>query len=297
MKIVQSFWSRPVFAPFSAKNDDRSFGGWNSRKYYYMSWALSCLRLRQYYNDLDLYTDSAGKEILIDRMKLPYISVHTALDDLQDFDPYLWTVGKLLTYKLQREPFIHVDGDIFIWERFGKRIENARLLAQNIESNEDYYCETVSTLVDHFDIPSQWRDHLRHNNEMEITNTGIVGGHDLDFMSKYSTQALDIIYKNQDKTSTVKKGVYGVTVEQSLFHSLAREHNIDVEYYFRGKLEYDNNPSLFRFYQVPGKVKYIHPLATTKRSLAIQNAVEASLRHLYPDVYFRILKLCSDFEL
>ena len=35
-----------------------------------MSWALSCLSLREHYDEVALYTDSEGKRILIDELHL-----------------------------------------------------------------------------------------------------------------------------------------------------------------------------------------------------------------------------------
>jgi hypothetical protein len=46
-----------------------------------MSWVLSCISLREHYSDVVLYTDSAGKHLLIDTLHLPYTEVCTVLDD------------------------------------------------------------------------------------------------------------------------------------------------------------------------------------------------------------------------
>ena len=51
--------------------------------------------------------------MLVDRLKLPYKEVHVVYDDLAVL-PHHWAIAKIKTYTLQEEPFIHVDGDIYI---------------------------------------------------------------------------------------------------------------------------------------------------------------------------------------
>lgn len=42
-----------------------------------MSWALSCLQLKQSYDKVELVTDSEGAELLINKLHLPYTSCKT----------------------------------------------------------------------------------------------------------------------------------------------------------------------------------------------------------------------------
>lgn len=78
-----------------------------------MSWALSCLKFKEIYNEIELVTDINGKHLLYDILELPYTNVVTKLDDLNDYNHNLWALGKLYAYKLQQEPFIHVE---LMWE-------------------------------------------------------------------------------------------------------------------------------------------------------------------------------------
>ncbi len=52
MRIIQTFWTAgqdPLHHPF----------GWPAAEYNLMSWAMSCISLREHYSDVVLYTDSA----------------------------------------------------------------------------------------------------------------------------------------------------------------------------------------------------------------------------------------------
>lgn len=104
MRIVQTFWS-------SYGNPTGYSYGWIKPEYNLMSWALSCLCLKKYYNKVELYTDSRGYEILIEKMGLPYSSAHIVFDDFECL-PYHWAFSKIKTYSLQKEHFLHVDAHI-----------------------------------------------------------------------------------------------------------------------------------------------------------------------------------------
>jgi hypothetical protein len=82
MKIVQTLWTKPIFNNDSSDIRHRFNGGWLSWKYYYFAWALSCLRFREYYKEVELVTDNLGKKILVDGIGLPYTSVKVELDCL-----------------------------------------------------------------------------------------------------------------------------------------------------------------------------------------------------------------------
>ena len=58
MRIVQTFWT-------AGQDPLKHAFGWLHPEYNLMSWALSCLSLREHYDEVALYTDSEGKRILI----------------------------------------------------------------------------------------------------------------------------------------------------------------------------------------------------------------------------------------
>ena len=126
-RIVQSYWSKAY------QNTPNS--GWAFRESHYMSWALSCLQLKQFYDEIELVTDSEGADLLINKLHLPYTSCLTILDKLKNENPAIWALGKIAAYEVQQEPFIHVDGDIYIWKPFPKRIEEAGILDEMRDKN------------------------------------------------------------------------------------------------------------------------------------------------------------------
>ena len=90
MKIIQSFWSAPAAQNKKGDEFGPNSGGWATEKMHAMSWMLSCCKFRQFYPDVELYTDAACAEWLADRLALPYPAVHKTLDAFTEFDPSLW---------------------------------------------------------------------------------------------------------------------------------------------------------------------------------------------------------------
>jgi len=71
--------------------------------------------------------------MLVDGIGLEFDRVSTSLNALDAHDPGWWALGKLYTYRAQREPFVHLDNDVFLWRPLPERLASAPLLAQNPE--------------------------------------------------------------------------------------------------------------------------------------------------------------------
>ncbi|MBO4642379.1 MAG: hypothetical protein J5661_05940, partial [Bacteroidaceae bacterium] len=139
MRIVQTFWS-------GGKSLLQDGFGWLHPEYNLMSWALSCLSLREHYDEVALYTDSEGKRILIDELHLPYTEVNVVFDDFPCL-PQHWALAKIKTYSLQTKPFLHVDGDVYLPALVPLKIISSPLIAQNKEVGTDYYKDMMQRVL------------------------------------------------------------------------------------------------------------------------------------------------------
>src|SRR5687767_1744547 len=134
MRAIWSFWSKPF-----ARHHHRV---WASPRHHLFSWVLSVRTAVRHYGPAVLYTDTAGAKLLVDRIGLEFDEVHTDLDALDAVDEGWWALGKLYAYRAQREPFVHIDSDVFLWQRLPPQLEQAPLLAQNPEpfvAGQSYY--------------------------------------------------------------------------------------------------------------------------------------------------------------
>ncbi len=67
MKIVQSFWSKPLYEPKRSPvavpaedGADPPAEPWKDRKFFCMAWTYSCLQLLKFHGQVELVTDPYG---------------------------------------------------------------------------------------------------------------------------------------------------------------------------------------------------------------------------------------------
>jgi Family of unknown function (DUF6734) len=96
---------------------------WSSRKHQLLAWTLSFQTARKHYGKTSLFTDDEGARILIDGIGLEFDTVSVDLNELAHSDPEWWTLGKMMTYRAQAEPFVHIDEDVFLWQRLPRELD------------------------------------------------------------------------------------------------------------------------------------------------------------------------------
>jgi hypothetical protein len=296
MKIVQSFWTKPFLQ--SDGFSTRLNGGWPSRRYNYLSWALSCCQLRKYYPDIELITDDMGKFILIDKLQLPYTQVSTALNDINQYNSSLWCMGKVYAYSLQNTPFLHVDNDIFIWKPFDDRITHAGLTAQNKEArNLDYssFLKDVHRIYPY--VPDLFRE-FEGVNFAFSSNLGIAGGVDMDFYKTFTSEAFRFIQENNDfiNNNYHKKDLQhtNLVFEQCMFNVVAKKQKKEITYLFPGAIAI---PAYVGFFHESDRNDgFVHCLDDYKQCRLVYRTLEMKVKTLYPDCYERIRELldCSE---
>ena len=290
----------------------RSNGGWLEKEYHYMSWALSCLLLRRYY-EVELVTDAAGKELLIDLLELPYASVSVALNQLDGYHHDLWALGKIYTYSIQHEPFIHVDGDFYLRGRLGEPALRAALLTQTkipIDNAGFYYFLNY--------LKNNTRQHTRifpalgSGNSFEgLYNPGVIGGNDARFLSQYAGAVLQYVHENADllskslefvlRDSTINPHVtnpldlLNAILEQYTFARMAQQAGIRVTclHEEKGSTKF-LNASFFNCNQSP---LYVHPVHHFKKDLNVCRQVAFKLRQSFPEYYYKIKHLVKTFQI
>ena len=299
MKIIQSFWTKP----FNSTKDnsslsDRSIGGYNDIQSFLRAISYSCLTLSKYY-EVELVTDSLGKEILIDILNLPYSNCRVDLDKLNNYDSSLWALGKIYTYSIQDRPFLHIDNDVFIWKKFPKSFLDSRLIAQSQEGNDaEHYQKICQQLIrGKFIWPKEMEKYMKNLgsiNGVSAYNAGVIGGNDLDFFKNYTNLAFKLINDNQDKLSQIDRGIFNIFFEQSLFYSLAHYKAIKVETLFNNIIV-DNNSAFVpvEFDMVP-KEWYIHTIGVTKKYDTVSEQIFLRLKYEYPETFPKIQNLNID---
>lgn len=286
MKIVQSFWS------CNQNNLLQFHGGWYAPEYHLMGWALSCLQLKQCYKDVTLFADDISAKMLIDELKLPYTDVVCELDNLNHYHPRLWALPKIYTYSRQNKPFLHVDGDVFIWKPFDDGLLKGSLIAQNLEVATNHYEGIMRSLEAKIKfLPEEIISERKTNNLIYAYNAGIFGGSDIAFFNLYTQKAKAFIDKNVSSFSKINVDAFNIFFEQYLFYCLAKKEHKSVNVLTNDIIRDNEYTGFGDFMEIPYNKQYLHLIGTYKRNKSVCEQMADRLRLDHPEYYYRIIAL------
>jgi len=287
MNFIQTLYLNKNKSPYT-----NSYG-WVAPQYHLMSWALSCLQLHKFYGKAELYANTDAAELLIDRLQLPYHTVHLSHDNFALPDEHLWALPKILTYSLQNQPFLHLDGDVFLFNHFNKELLASELIAQNLEAASDYYLRAQKELTTHFTyFPECVRRDFDDPQPIQAVNAGILGGHNIEFIREYTSLAFKYVQRNSHHLKKINADRFNVFFEQHLFYSFAKEKKAAIGLLFEDVITDNEYKYLGDFHDAPCYKNYLHLLGHFKRDEFTCIQMAAKLRELYPDQYYRIVSLC-----
>jgi hypothetical protein len=289
MKIVQTFWS--------AGATDQTLAikaGWLGCEFHWMSWALSCLQFTKLYGAVSLVTDERGKEMLVNTLGLPYADIQTVLDErLKNYPPSFWSLAKIVSFSMQQEPFLHVDGDFFAWHPFPEEVQQAPVVAQNLEVNLSYYRDNLALIAKKWQhIPAMM--HIKNlPGDIFAANTGVFGGHHLSFIQAYCKAAFTFLEENRACWDDVRTDQLNFIFEQCLLYYLAAQQQVPIMYVMDEPVDEPSYSGYTRFEDVPN-VPLIHTVAGYKQMPFVCGHLARRLRHDYPVYYYRIIQICQE---
>lgn len=288
MKLIHSYWSKPFFDQDNETDYRfRHFGGFPEAFLFYAAWSYSCLSIQKYYPNLHLITDDRGLEIFRDILKLPYASFSTEMNAMNSYPKSMWALGKLHAYRIQEEPFCHIDGDVFFFGKVLDPVLDAKILAQSFDYNEILYQAIHADVHDNFNkVPEEYQADL--SEKIKLINAGVIGGHDLKFYQNYCAKAFELIDNNLDKLEDKKRVNLNLYCEQFLFSNLVKQQERDIQFLFPKMLksEYD----LTEFHMAPEHSQYVHLASTLKRFPEFLEQVVIRLYLEFPEYYDRLKK-------
>ena len=285
MRAVWSLWTLPYRL--------RNRWPWRTSRQHSLSWILSVEAARPHFGETALYTDDEGAALLIDGLGIPFDYVSTALNELDDQDPDWWMLGKLHTYRLQREPFVHMDSDVYLWKPLPQRLLTAPVLAQSPDHTrwlpwyDAEFCEsTIRSQGDGW-IPIEWCWYRATAATQQAACCGIVGGNDLDFLQRYASTVIGILESPRNRSAFGRlsdKKTYNPFFEQYLLCACAAFHGVRIEYLFESA-----DAPFF-----PGRAAelgYTHLIAGAKSDPEIAGRLEQRIARDFPARYERCTAL------
>lgn len=293
MKFVQTFWTGNHDFDTEAQGLDMT-AGWLSSEFHWMSWAYSCFQLKKLHGEVELVTDERGKDILINKLELPYTSVNLALEGTVDvIHPKLFSLAKMKTYSLQTEPFVHIDGDLFLFRQINPRILSAPLISSNPEAGLYFNAEVIDEIEKKdFWIPDHLQS-LQDEPQLFSSNAGIIGGNRLDFIQEYCHISFEFVERNRKLLDDIETGNLNFLIEQMSFFYLARYRNLQTAYVSPAPVTDPLYHDFIRFAEIP-QVQMVHAVGGCKRSSFMLGHMVRRFRMEYPKEYYRILALCRD---
>lgn len=126
MKIVYSLWTKPLRTHFNTL-------GFDTLDDFFTSFIFSVNVSKRNYDNIHFYTDEYGLKLIEPyKDQLPFTKIHCILDELDWIPVQWWAYPKLYIYSLQKEPFMHLDNDAYLWDR----------LDQDLIDNHDFVCQS-----------------------------------------------------------------------------------------------------------------------------------------------------------
>lgn len=195
MNAVFSFWSKPYLKTGKVHSDI-------DNPVFIFSWIYSVNLAKKIFPKVILYTDDFGFQFLCKKLNLKFDEVNLSLNDLDAIPIYLWAYGKIITYQDQKEPFLHIDYDVFLSKPLADKFSKSDFIVESVETFKDHslYIPLINTLKQRgykspiFDLQDE---------TMFAYNAGIFGGNNLDFIKLYCLEAVnivDFIIKNEYKS-------------------------------------------------------------------------------------------------
>lgn len=259
MRIIQSFWGG------SNKNVTYAYG-WADYRYHWLGWMLSCFQLRKYYDQVELYTDEFGYDVLIKKLQLPYTKVHVVLEDLNNLPNDLWAMAKIKTYSLQDEPFLHVDGDVFIFEPFPLDLLKSDLIAQNKEFATEYYQTRWSAIYSTLTYMPNIMSNFHNGIDKFAYNMGIIGGNDISFFKEYCNISHEFVHNNAAVWDKINLLNFNIFFEQVLFNACVNVSKKKVNILIKEDIGDNEYFGFGEFDDVPHKRTFLHLLGVYKQS-------------------------------
>lgn len=271
-------------------NEERSPSGYNSFEDMCACLSLASNVAKKHFKKMELITNSYAASIFIDKLQLPFTTVKTEFDNWKHLPQIFWGFGKVKSYQMQDEPFCHIDGDVFMWDKLPNDMLDAKLIFQSCEtpfiSGYGWYVPLLS-LADRLPVYPQI---IKDNPVKMAFNCGICGANDLEIIQDWYKASSHYVLGEQNWPIIQRSSM---AIHQNLLHeqyfisSICKSKGYLPNKEVRFLL--NTNTILEDCYR-PER-KFTHLWGTTKKDVKNMNKVWARLHTDYPETYELLKKL------
>jgi hypothetical protein len=301
MRAVWSFWSKPFLG-----EKGRS---WQSPLHHMLAWGLSLRLATRYFPETMLVTDTPGRALLVDTLGLCFTHVSTELDQYHQCNPTWWSLGKIVAYRAQQQPFIHLDTDVFLLKPLPPAMLSASVFVQCPEDHPPLdTCWGPEQIEGAFaeqglSLPPEWEwVRSRSPYVFREVNCGIMGGNRVDFIQYFATLSLDLMTNPIYAAAWTKfsdLSCYMMILEQFLLNACFEFHRSHPQSPFRGMYMRYLFPSFGEAYNHDAATRagFTHLLGDAKRDPMISRRLEQRAEQEDPGFYRHCVQLSRHVHL
>jgi len=186
MKAIYSLYTPPGSTDFAY--------GFSTVEDHAATMALSVELAKKQFERVELVADTAGKAFA-EKYKIGFDSISTTLDKLHDkqLDPKLWAYAKIYACSLQKEPFVHIDGDCLLFEDLPPACKSADMFFFGEDANNNGGYRAMSE--HYFNLTKQ----KRTSPPLLVYNCGVIGANKLKYIDQWNRIAHEYIFAMSNK--------------------------------------------------------------------------------------------------
>lgn len=288
MKYVHSLWSTPS----KKDNFDNKFDIKYLLKNFY-SYLFSTLLIKKLGYKIDLYCDEHSFDIY---SLIPYDNIQIVDFDSDGIDSKFWIWGKIKTQSIINEPFIHIDGDVFMFrDIIENNLSSYSAVIQHVENEKtmgnDFYETYLSSTYPY--VKTNELNNINWNKyNFTAYNCGVVGFSDMKLKNGYVNKVKEILLNlsNDIEFQSFRKkydGMFLIAEQSYLYHYLNELNVKPFEIIPYSEIE-KNNFNWFN--NIPNKIGYCHMWAYSKYKPEVIEQIKFKIKNFFPEYYDRIIK-------
>lgn len=202
MKVVYSyssgfFKSKTDYKSFYNVYGDEQFKGFYNKEMFFNSFVLSVFSAANKFQEIELYTDPEGYELL-NFLDLPFTCIYKDINvELTENEKKFWAISKIKTHLRQKEPYFHMDYDLFLFNNLPSNMLKSPIFGYMKEYDDfNWYNKDVSDFINNgnFELLPELKTFIeRYPNTIPSINCGVIGGNNIEFLHEYCMDVLKYI--------------------------------------------------------------------------------------------------------
>lgn len=208
---------RAVFSYFNPAEDTSNRCGFRLFSDFLYTTALAVQCASRHFKEVYMVSSDWGVE-MFKEVGLPVTKYTNSINKMKEVSPYFWAYGKMIAYCEQNKPFVHIDNDVFLWDKLPERILKADLCFQSHEPMDEESFKYYHILREPW-LNAPVRPQKIVDNEVYdfAYNCGICGGHNLKFFKEWKECSEEYIFAKKNH-KTFFKDFEDILIHQNLFH-------------------------------------------------------------------------------